>query len=210
MSFGQDSVRAPGVAGRGRRQWLRRGSWLVVGVFMTMTASAAPAWAHGAGETTEGYVLIQQALANLAYSSGHTGLLLAMEKVDDALRTKDQDGVDVAQLKQAEAALQADRVGPARALLQQSITVAVSRLVPATGEQTGTNLVLTPMRGRGGLTGQDWGFGVASLLMVLAGTALALRFRPADNLKQLRRRLTVPAMSVPASLNDESTQGHRS
>lgn len=208
MAVGNDSLADPPRAGRGR-QWLRRWSWLVVGMFLTMSASASSAWAHGAGETTEGYVLVQQALANLAYNSGHTGMLLAMEKVDDALRTKDQEGVDVAQVKQAKVELEADRAAPARALLQKSITVAVSKLMPATGEMTGTTQVLTPLRGRGGLTGQDWGFGVASLLMVLAGTVLALRFRPADNLRQLRRQLAAPGSSAPASLDDQETKGSR-
>lgn len=174
-----------------------------------MSVQSSPAWAHGAGETTEGFVLVQQALANLAAKPGHTGVELAMEKVDDALRTKDQEGVDVTELKQAKVELEADHAAPARALLQQSITVAVSKLVPATGEMTGTTLVLTPMRGRGGLTGQDWGFGVVSLLMVLAGAALALRFRPADNLKQLRRQLAGSASSAPERVEDETSKGSR-
>jgi len=140
---------------------------------------------------------------------GPASVVRVSASLDDALRTKDQEGVDVAQVKQAKVELEADRAAPARALLQKSITVAVSKLAPATGEMTGTTLVLTPLRGRGGLTGQDWGFGIASLLMVLAGTVLALRFRPADNLKQLRRQLAAPASSAPASVDDQETKGSR-
>lgn len=209
MTVGNDSPTDLVVTGRGGH-WLRRLSWLMVGLFLAMSASAAPASAHGAGEATEGYVLIQQALANLAFDSGHTGVLLAIEKVHDALKTKDQEGVDVAELKLAGAALLADRVGRAQALLQKSITVAESRFAPATGEMTGTTLVLTPLRGRGGLTGQDWGFGIASLLALLAGTALALRFRPADNLKQLRRQLAGATPTGAARVDDETGEGDRS
>ena len=208
MTVEDGSLSGLAVASRGR-PWLRRWSWLVLGIFLATSASASPAWAHGADASAEGYVLVQQALANLAYNSGHTGMLLAMEKVDDVLRAKDQEGVDVAQVKQAKVELEADHAAPAQALLQKSITEAVSKLAPATGEMTGTTLVLTPLRGRGGLTGQDWGFGVVSLLMILAGAALALRFRPADNLKQLRRRLAAPASSVPANVEDETSEGNR-
>lgn len=194
------------------RPWLRRSAWLVVGILLAMASPASPASAHGAGETEEGFMLVQQALANLAYDPGHNGMDLAMEKVNDALATKDQEGVDVAQVKQAKAALEAEHVGPARVLLQKSITVAVSKLAPATGVEAGTTLVLTPLRGRGGLTGQDWGFGLASLLILLAGTALAFRFRPADNLRQLRRQLAGPAAAsaAPGGAEDDTSEGNRS
>ena len=170
---------------------LRRWSRLVVvfGVLLAALSPASRAWAHGDGETAEGYQLVQQALGHLAHDTGHTGVMDAMEKVDDALNTDDQEGVDVALLTRAQGALDADRVSEARALLQQSITEAVSGLKPATGEETGTTVVLLPLRGRGGLTGQDWGFGSASLLLLVVGLALAVRFRPHDNLRQLRRQL---------------------
>jgi len=168
---------------------------------------ASPSSASGDDTTTPGYVLIQQALAHLAHDTGHTGMSAAIAAVDDALAATDQQGVDIAQVKQAKTALQADQVTSARELLQQSITGAVNQLGPATGEQTGTKLVLTPLRGRGDLTGQDWGFGSAALLLALAGIALALRFRPADNLTQLRRRLgaRAPVPASPASPTSSSS-----
>lgn len=193
---------------------LQRGSWLILAVLFATFASVSPAWAHGAGETTEGYVLIQQALGNLAADPSDAGVLLAMEKVNDALATTDQEGVDVAAVQQAQTALEADHVDQARTLLQQSIELAVAALTPATGEETGTTLVLPPMPGRGDLTGPDWGLTTGALLLLLSGAALAFRFRPAENVTQLRRRLAVTTSrsstpSVPTSA-DDATKAVRS
>jgi len=155
--------------------------------------SASPARADGGGETTEGYQLVQQALGHLAHDTSDYGVSLAMEKIDDALATPDQQGVDVDGLKQAQAAVEAGQVDQARALLQQSIAEAVGKLKPATGEETGTTQVLTPLQGRADLTGRDWGFLVASALFLVLGAVLATRYRPHDNVRALRRRLGPPS-----------------
>ncbi|MEO6143170.1 MAG: hypothetical protein ABIP19_04250 [Dermatophilaceae bacterium] len=155
-------------------------------------ASAAPAWAHGAGETEEGYLLVQQALGHLAHEPNMAGVEAAMEKIDDTLATTDQEGVNVAQVKEAQMALDAGKVEAGQALLQKSITEAVSQLKPATGEETGTTLVPGEFPGRGSLNGLQWAFLGISVLLLLAGSALASRFRPADNLAALRRRLAAP------------------
>ena len=156
---------------------------------LVTVAAVSPASAHGAGETEVGYVLVQQALGHLAHDSGHAGMETAMEKVNDALATKDQAGVDVAEVRQAKLALEAENVEPARRLLQHSILGATSRLMPAMGGETGTTVVLSPLRGRGGLSRQDLGIVGASVLLVLTGLALAVRFRPEHSLRQLRRTL---------------------
>ena len=170
-------------------RWLRL--VVIFGVFLTPTTATRAAWAHGAGETTMGYVLVQQALGHLAHDSSHVGVEAAMEKVDDALATKDQAGVDVAEVRMAKTALQADQVAAARALLQHSITAATSQLVPAVGEETGTAVVGLPLPGRGTLAAADWALGSLSLVTILAGIGLAVWFRPVDNLRRLRR-LTSP------------------
>lgn len=152
--------------------------------------SASPAWAHaGDGESTVGYQLVQQALGHLAHDTSRLGIELAMEKVDDALATTDQVGVDVAEVEQAQAALDAGEVETGRVLLQQSITEAVSQLAPATGDETGTSVVLTPLPGRGALTAMDGAFLAISALLLLAGLALAARYRPHDSVRVLQRRL---------------------
>ena len=152
-------------------------------------ALVPPAGAHGGDETEEGYLLVQQALGHLAHETNHEGIALAMEKVEDALATEDQEGVDVAVLEQAKQALEADQVDKARALLQSSIKEAMSDLMPATGEETGTTVIRPALPGRDGLTGRDWSFLGASALCLLVGAWLAYRFRPADTVGQLRRRL---------------------
>lgn len=188
MTSTRSDVKRPSEPSRLR---LHRRSWLAAGcvVILAMSASTTSAWAHGAGETTEGYVLVQQALGHLAHDSSHLGIEAAMEKVNDALATKDQVGVDVAGVKRAQTALTADRVEQARVLLQQSITTATKNLLPAIGEETGTTVVLLPQPGRGSLTTAEWALGSVSLLLVLVGVALAAWFRPHENLKQLRHLL---------------------
>ena len=157
---------------------------------MLMTS---PAWAHGGDETLEGYLLVQQALGHLAHDTSHEGMDLAMEKVDDALAAKDQDGVSVQEVTQAKAALEAGQVVKARTLLQDSIKDALSELPPATGIETGTTIVSPEQPGRDGLTGQDWLFLIGSAVLVAVGAILAYRFRPRDSVATLRRQLGDPS-----------------
>ena len=161
-------------------------SWVV---FLALSLSASPVWAHGDGETEEGYLLVQQALGHLAHDTNMTGVDLAMEKVDDALNTEDQEGVDVAELRRARAVLETGDVAQARAALAQSISEALSALPPATGEETGTTNVPSALPGRGALSGSDWLLLVLSVLLMGLGGGLAWRFRPRDNLRHLRAQL---------------------
>lgn len=173
---------------------------------LALVVSSAPAaWAHGEGETTEGYVLVQQALGHLAHDTGHVGIDQAMEKVDDALATEDQQGVDVAEVTRAKVLLEAHDVVQARQLLQQSIAAATSKLPAATGEMTGTTIVHLPLRGRDDLSSSDWVVAGGSLLLALLGLGLAIRFRPHDNLRQLRRQLT----HADDGSTPEKPSGHR-
>ncbi len=152
-------------------------------------AVASPALAHGGDETEEGYLLVQQALGHLAHDTSADGIDLAMEKVDDALNTEDQEGVAVPELQEAKAALVDGNVNQARSLLQDSIAEAVQGLPPATGIQTGTTTVTPELPGRSGLGAQDWSLLIASLLVLLLGIWLAFRFRPHESVRILRSRL---------------------
>jgi len=172
---------------------------LVCVLTLSVALFAAPAWAHDEGEPREGYLLVQQALGHLAHDTTMDGIMGAIEKVDDALGAEDLEGVDVAEVQQARAALEAGRPDQAKALLQHSISAAVSHLEPATGDETGTAVVLEPLPGRGDLTGADWGVLAASLALVLLGGGLARRFGPADSVGQLRRQLGDPARGQPAA-----------
>lgn len=150
---------------------------------------APPASAHGGDETTQGYLLVQQAIGHLAHDTGASGIDLAMEKVNDALETEDQEGVDVAELEQGMAALEAGDGVRARQLLQDSISEALVSLPPATGNQTGTHQVDPELSGRADLRSQDWALLASSILVLLLGLWLTYVFRPHDNIRTLRARL---------------------
>lgn len=174
----------------------RRQLWkslpLVVALLFGGLLSASPAWAHGNDETMEGYLLVQQALGHLAHATGSEGIMPAMEKIDDALKAKDQEGVNIVELQQAKSVLEAGHIKQCQALLQQSISQAVSQFKPAMGEQTGTTIVFNPLPGRDGLTNTDWGFLTVSTFLLLLGLALAWLFRPPENIRELRQKLSTP------------------
>jgi len=140
-------------------------------------------------ETDEGYLLVQQALGHLAHDTSSDGIDMAMEKIDDALATEDQEGVNVAELHQGMQVLEAGQVAQARALLQESIQDALSSQPPATGYETGTTVVPSALPGRAGLSGQDVGWLMGSFALVGLGLMLAYRFRPRDSVRALRVRL---------------------
>lgn len=190
----------PNESARGQR--LRTKILLVSMLTLGGALFASPAWAHGEGESEEGYLLVQQALGHLAHDKTSDGIMLAMEKIDDALDAEDQEGVDLAELRQAKAALEAGQTEQGRALLQHSISEAVSQLEPATGDETGTTVVLDALPGGGSLTGADWGVLATSVALVLLGGGLAWHFGPADSVRQLRRRLGNPARVQPVVRSD--------
>jgi hypothetical protein len=197
--------------GRRRRAAVRRWVTLAVGVLLATAVSAGPAWAHGGGGgAPEGYVFVQQALGHLAHESGPRAVADAEASIGEALSATDQEGVDVAMVTQAKAELTAGQITAARQTLQQSITAAVTALTPATGEETGTTVVGEPLPGRGSLTGTDWTFGAVSLLLLAAGVGLALLFRPAQNLAQLRRGLTTIRAAGPNPATDSSPSSRTS
>lgn len=145
---------------------------------------APPASADMADPSSEGYLLVQQALGHLVHDPAEVGPVL--EKIDAALAAPDQEGLSVSELQQAKDALQAGNTAQGRTLLQESITAALSTLKPATGDQTGTTVVLEPLPPRGSLTGADWGFLTVSMLAILTGLVLAYVFRPHENVRELR------------------------
>jgi hypothetical protein len=176
---------------------------LLLALALGLLATAPTALAHGGDESQEGYLLVQQALGHLAHDTSHTGLDLAMEKVDDALAAQDHDGVSIPELTQAKAALEARQVEPARSLLQDSIKGALSELPPATGSDTGTTLILPELRGRNDLSGLDWLLLAGSVVLVAAGLTLSFMFRPQDSVGALRRRLDGLGVSAGENGRDQ-------
>jgi len=164
--------------------------WLVVAALaVAPVIMAAPAQAHGDDETQEGYVLVQQALAHLAHETNAEGIDLAMEKVDDALETDDQEGVDVAEVKQAKVAVEAGQVEHARALLEDSIADAIAAKPLATGYGSGTGLVPDRLDGRGPLDGADWFVLGLSVAVSGLGVWLSIKYRPHESMSALRMLL---------------------
>lgn len=163
---------------------------LLVGLGSVLVTS--PARADEPGETHEGYLLVQQALGHLAHDPTSSSIDDALEKIDDALSTEDQEGVNVALLEEAQAALEAGQIPQAQALLQDSISEAISQFETATGEETGTTVVFGVLPGRVGLSALDGSFLVASVLLLLVGAGLAWRYRPQDTVGELRLRLGPP------------------
>jgi hypothetical protein len=115
-----------------------------------------------------------------------------MPSVDELLDAEDQHGVAVDEVRRAKAALEAGKIAEARTLLQGSIATAVAALAPATGDETGTTVVLGPLPPRGPLTGWYWGLLLLSALAILLGTVLAILFRPRDSVRELRHTLSPP------------------
>ena len=157
----------------------------------------APSAQANGEETQEGSVLVQQALAHLVHDSGPGGVELAMEKVDDTLRTEHQEGVDVAGVRAGMEALGAGRVAQARALLEDSITEALAQRPPATGYETGTGVVSPPLPGRGPLSGGDWAVLLVAAAVGGLGVWLSVRFRPHDSVGALRLLLG-PKSATPS------------
>ena len=174
-------------------------------VFLTALLSASPVWADEPGETDVGYLLVQQALGHLAHDTTDAGVELALEKVDDALNTEDQEGVDVAELQRARAALEAGDVAQGRTQLTESISEALSQLPPATGEETGTTTVPRALPGGGALSGSDWVLLVVSVLLMGLGGGLAWHFRPKDNVRHLRAQLGSGSAAVTPPTGPEGS-----
>jgi len=178
---------------------MTRRAWrlVVVAAFaLAPVMFTATAQAHGDDESQEGYVLVQQALAHLAHNAGDEGIHLAMEKVDDALETEDQEGVDVARVEQGMQALEAGQVDEARTLLQDSISDALTGRPLATGYETGTGVVPVELPGREPLAGSDWLVVALSAGVAGLGVWLSVRFRPHESVSALRLLLGTKAATV--------------
>lgn len=184
------------IARLGRHLGVTVALWVVLGL-----VTVQPAWAHGGDASTEGYFIVQQAVGYLANDASAGGTAKALMKVDEALAVPDHEGVAIPQVQLAKTALEAGKVADGRKLLQASITTALASLKPATGEETGTSIVTDPWLGRAQLSGGDWALLTLSLLIGIAGLALAVVLRPRDSLRGLLEGLSprASAQGTPRS-----------
>jgi len=182
--FARNNLSHRNEAGAGRVRRFAFSS--LVMVFLSVAVFGQPAWAHGGDSSAEGYVMVQQALSYLVNDPSPTGTAIALTKVDEVLAAEDQDGVDVAEVLQAKASLTAGDTQSGRDLLQESITAAVAEFKPAVGVETGTSTVMAPFA-QGPLAVTNWVFLILSVLVAIGGIVLAVRFRPHESLRDLRR-----------------------
>jgi hypothetical protein len=148
----------------------------VIGCFAVL--SAAPAFAHGGGDSNQSRILVLDALSYLANQTPHYA--------DEAM-AKDQSGVDMGPLTMAKQAMDAGQMMQARDLLQRSLQPMMGQVM---GDESGTTMMLDPLKvstNGGGSRGLLVG---ASALAVLAGLLLASLWRPPESLLKLRARMT--------------------
>lgn len=167
-----------------------------------------PAAADEPGESDEARVLVQQAIALIVNTPDD--LMAIEERIGDAIEAPDTEGADLAMVEQAKAALAAGDLAKTRSLLQAAIGAGpyVGEGVPpkvgetsgqpgrpAVGAETGTSVVLDELDPAVDLDGGDAVLLGLSVLVIAAGLLLAWRFRPADTVRQLRRRSGTEGMA---------------
>lgn len=161
--------------------------------------ASSPVAAHE-GEEAGARQAVLQAIAYLVNSPESMDPI--EDKIADALASDDVEGVDLGLVRRAAEAVEAERMGLARALLQEAIGArsdlrgtAVQPILhlpgepapedPATGAATGTSVVTTAMAGRGALNGTDVTLlAFAGATMILGGW-LVVRYRPVHSVHQL-------------------------
>jgi len=186
-----------------RPSWMRRASFVLLMSLVGVFAGARPVGAHEGEQAVAAKDDILQAIAIIVNKP--TDMDTIEDKIGDALESEHQEGVNKALVEQAKDALEGNDMMKVRDLLQQAIGASPdmtgtdvqpilqvpkgeSTVPLATGEQPGTAVVTDEMPGRGGLTGADVTLLVLAGLLALAGLVLALRSRPADTVRGLRRR----------------------
>jgi hypothetical protein len=164
------------------------GTWLA--------ALASPALAHE-GDSDQASVLVLQAVGLIVNKPDDMDAI--SDKISDALNAPKKEGVDLAQVQAAKDALDKGDMDQVRTLLQQSLQGGAP-MQAAAGEETGTTVVHDPLNPRGHLAGGDWVLLAISVLALALGAWLAVRYRPHESVRVLRRQLaTPPSDPTPSS-----------
>lgn len=161
---------------------------LLAAVLMTVPAGAGSAAADEPGESTVASELVRQAIALIVNSPGNMAAI--EDKVGDALEVEDQQGVDIALVRRAVEALDAEDLHGARTLLERSIGARphlgstdvapigeISEDRMARGAEAGEAPILDPLD-TSELDGGDAAAIVVGALFLAAGVFLGLRWRP--------------------------------
>ncbi|MBN0043066.1 hypothetical protein JS756_02840 [Streptomyces actuosus] len=154
-------------------------------------ATAGSAWAHE-GESDESAVLVEQAIALIANDADQDHVA---ERIDDALTAPHKEGVDLSEVRRAQGLLEQPGYSSAvgrqvEGLLLDSLDgrlpSAPENGRPATGDETGTSVVLGEFRPARGIS--DGGDAVLAGLGVVAicgGLWLSRRLRPPHTIREL-------------------------
>lgn len=164
----------------GGRAARRAGLAALVGV-LVLGLGAGAAAAHEEGESTQASALVQQAQALLVNGNSADAVT---EKLQDALKAADPSGTDLDVVRTvtgqvAQGPLSERRRTQLAAQLQGALTQDAAAPM-ATGAQTGTRVVLAELKPARGISdGGDGLLFALSAAAIVAGTALAYRWRPA-------------------------------
>lgn len=161
---------------------------LLAALTTTVVVGAMPAAADEPGESTIAHHLVREAIALIVNTPEDMDAV--REKVADALEVEDQEGVDIALVRQADEALAAGDMHEARALLERSIGarphMGTSDVAPigevsehgmARGGEPGDAPILDPLD-TSDIEGGDAAAIAIGAILALGGILLGWRWRP--------------------------------
>lgn len=174
-----------------------------------LAALGLPGSAQANGtESARADVLVEQAIGYLA--NGAEPAMVA-ERLNDALRAPQRDGVDLVKVRQALAMVERSGTNPDVPAVRDLLMAALGGKLPsadrtgtsgtvlATGAETGTAAVLDEFRpARGVATGGNAVLLALALAAIAGGLLLARKLRPPHRLRQLRARANIPAQPAAA------------
>lgn len=170
---------------RQRRSGWLQGALVAAIAVLAVLVPAAPAFAHGGGDSDQSRVLVVDALSYLANKPSDY-MDMAIDKIGDALDAPDKSGVDLAKVAAAQKAMDAEDMMQTRALLESSLK---PQAAPVVGMDPGTTRMPDPMSGHTNWAGVGAVYAGLSGLVLLIGLVLAMRWRPGESIEQLRTRL---------------------
>jgi hypothetical protein len=176
-------------------------------VVVAMVWTATAVGADEGGESDEAKLLVQQAIALIVNTP--EDLMAVQERVGDAIEAPHQEGVDASLVARAARAVAEADLTSARDLLQRAIGAGpyvrdgmpepvgetagqVGKPVFATGEQTGTTVVLDEFVPERRLDGGERILLAVSALLTVVGLWLSWRWRPRDTVRRLPRLPRLP------------------
>ncbi|MEU3518344.1 hypothetical protein ABZ770_24215 [Streptomyces sp. NPDC006654] len=156
-------------------------------------AASGVAWAHGE-ESDESAVLVEQAVALIANNAYESQVA---ERIGDALMAPHKEGVDLPKVRQAQGLV--EQPGYSAAASRQGKVVLLDSLGgklpsapkagrPATGDDTGTGVVLDEFRPSRGISDDDAVLVGLGAVAVGGGVWLSRRLRPPHTIRELEHR----------------------